>query len=343
MKKILLGATALTFAGIAGTASASDVSTGAFDVNIGGFATLGFGYVDTAATDAVNGQPMQIVNNAELTPTFTLVADNGLTFGYKMELEVGTQGSGGANADEYVASVRGSFGTFEIGVEDGAHDRLTGFYAANTFTNAADAGGLLFDLASTGVILPDTSGGDTGDDFKITYFTPTIAGFSAGVSYAVGGEGGNSSDETNDNGEGFEIGARYAQSFGDFSVSLGGGYTYFTDANAVDDPGYTVGGVLGYAGFELGLIYAAEDDDNASFGVSTSYETGPWQFGVIYGQVVDAPTGAVDDAYGISGEVVYALAPGVRTGLVVEYASDTVAGADDQSGFATGLFLGLTF
>lgn len=388
MKKLLLGATALTFVGIAGAASAQDVTTSPFNLDIGGFSTLGVGYADTETTDrgtftpgtsdtpvfdaggaqigalddatdpsSTNGSEIALITNAEIIFNFSLVADNGLTFGFKGELEAN---GGSANMDEYVGFVSGDFGRVEIGVEDGTADRFTGFYANNVFTNAADSGGILFDHSDEGVIKPDTSGGDLGDEFKISYFSPTIAGFQGGISYSTGSENGTSNDETTDEGEGVEFAARYSNTFGDVSIEFGGGYTIYTQSEDEPDDGYTFGGVIGYAGFELGLIYGAEDDDNASFGITGSYGTGPWHFGVQYGQIVDLKDTDLeddgsdfDDAFGISGEVVYTLAPGVRTGVVLEYASDTVAEVDDGtglgtsqvdgSGFAAGLFLGLSF
>jgi hypothetical protein len=381
MKKILLGATALTIAGVAGAASAQQVTTSPFNVDIGGFATLGIGYVDSKWNDEDNvggaggqadGNPFTVVDNAEVHLNFSLVADNGLTFGYKMEVEANGQGN---NMDEYVGSVRGSFGTLEIGAEDGAADRLTGFHASYVFTSAADQTGLLFDVANDGVAFADTDGADTGDGLKITYFTPTIAGFEAGISYAATDQEGGVSSQISgvangsDSGSGLEVGARYRNTFGAISVNIGGGYTYFlsddTDFNAVTNPnpnaegGYTLGAVIGFAGFEVSGIYGEDlfdgGSDRSSFGLGASYETGPWLFGVSYGQNLDNPIAEADDAFGIGGEVVYSLAPGVRTGLALEYASDTIDRADaavigtpgvtvsTDSAFAAGLFLGLTF
>ena len=360
MKKILLGATALTFAGLAGAASAQNVTSAPFDLDIGGSATLGLGYVDSAYNDeddvtagGADGNPFTIVDNAEFHLNFRLVADNGLTFGYKMEMEANGGGSSGNNADEYVGFVSGSFGRIEIGAEDGAADRLTGFWADYVFTNAGDGTGLLFDQAAAGVAAVDTDGADTNDGLKVTYFTPSFSGFEAGVSYAAtGAEGSTSSQNANgDLGSGFEVGARYRNTFGDISINVGGGYTYFLSDDAATEAGYTLGAVVGFSGFEVSAIYGVDDretgNDNEAFGLGASYSTGPWLFGLAYAQHLDHSS-EPDDAFGISGEVVYSLAPGVRTGIGLEYASDTTDRSRDfdavnESGFAAGLFLGLTF
>lgn len=365
----LLAGTAL---GSAAPAAAQQVTTSPFNLDIGGYAILGLGYADSEATgeganafeapspafpngrfvNETDGQPVQIINEMEIHFNFELVADNGLTFGYKMELE-----GDGREADEYVGSVKGGFGTIEIGNEDGAHDRLTNFFAAYEFVSVADGDGVLFDFADSGVIVPDTAGGDTGDGFKITYFTPTIAGFRAGASYAAtGDQGGTSNSDTDNSGEGFEVGARYEGEFGDFSIQLGGGYTFFTDDD--DDDGWTVGTILGFRGFELSGALAQESDDKTSYALGLSYGTGPWGANLSYAQMLDFDTvEEADDAFGVTGEVTYRLAPGVVTGLGVEYASDTFAVDGDgdiarnpdgsplaqSSGFAAGLFLGFTF
>ena len=376
MKKILLGATALTLVGMAGAASAQNVTTSPFNLDIGGAATLGIGYVDTEATsegtgDSPNdGQPVQIINNAEIHFVFELVADNGLTFGYDAEFEMN---NGGDRVDEFHGFVKGSFGEVQIGNQDGAADAFTGYYANTTFTNAADGAGFLFDYATTGVLVPDTGPGDTDDGSKITYFTPTIAGFRAGVSYAASSNDGvgTSNSDTNRSGEGIEVGAQYSNTFGGFSLRAGGGVTFFTDDddNRPEDTTYGLGAVIGFGGFKVAGLYSTDNASQAisngttlrseyeGFGLSASYETGPWVAAITYGQTLDdVNITDADDIFGITGEVVYNLAPGVRTGVVVEYISDTYetnsagqilvdadGNSDSEAGFAAGLFLGLTF
>lgn len=361
MKKVLLGATALTLVGFVGAASAQTVSTPRFNTSIGGFMTLGFGYVDTEVSDtpavgATNGgTEWSVVNNAEVIFNFSLVADNGLTFGAKVEFEANGQAN---NVDEYVGFVSGSFGRVEVGAEDGAHDILVGGPVGGNFTSAADGAGFLFDYNSNGVAAPNTQGNDTGDGLKITYYTPTFAGFRAGVSFAPNGtEGPVATPVNTDAGQGIEVGAQYNNTFGDFSLFLAGGATFFTESGTTAnqrDWSYTLNANVGFAGFRVGAIWGYtewEQGEESAYGIGADYRTGPWYFGVQWGQNVDQRSvaqggaGVPDDAYGISGEVNYALAPGVTAGAVVEYASDTTrtGWATDDSGFATGVFLGLSF
>jgi hypothetical protein len=289
---------------------------------------------------------------------FSLVADNGITFGAKVEFEANGQSE---NVDEYVGFFSGSFGRVEVGAEDGAHDILVGGPVGGNFSAAADGGGFLFDYSSTGVAAPNTQGNDTGDGLKVTYYTPTFAGFRAGISAAPSStEGPVATPVRGQEGRGLEVGAQYNNTFGGFSLFLAGGVTIFDEEESVTnfrDYAYTLNAQVGFAGFKVGGIWGVTEfdqgDENSAFGLGAEYRTGPWFFGVQYGQNVSQQVSKIDDAMGISGEVNYALAPGVTAGFVVEYASDTFAsnairnnnanGIEGEDAFAAGVFLGLNF
>jgi predicted porin len=359
-----LGALAVSAALVGSAAfaqqAAPTVSTSNFNARIGGFMTAGVGYVDSDLHDA----EAEIVNDAEVIFNFTLVADNGVTFGAKVEFEAnGTS----ENADEYVAHAEGAFGRIEIGREDGAADRIGRAAGETSFTGAATETGFLFDYAGdeSPVFIPE-NGRDTGDTLKITYFTPRFAGFQAGASYVPGGDsatgggprefnqGGTSTNGADDDAEAFELGLTYRDSFGDFDVRLGAGYVSFEDAaSAGRDDSYSFVATLGWRGFAVGGAYHStsgatdnagsagsdRDVDVAAGGVS--YETGPWLFGAQYAQIAEGPD---QDDIGVSIGADYALAPGVTVGAVGEYVSaDEVDPGEDDDAFAIGGFLGLTF
>ena len=233
-------------------------------------------------------------------------------------------------------------------------DRRMGAAAgATSFTAAADATGLLFDWNSTaapGVV--DTDGTDTGDTLKITYYTPTFSGFSAGVSVAPGcdsvsaGDSGRSTDPADNDCGGAEVGAAYSNDFGSFSLSVGAGYTYFfdEDGRGVEDS-YGLSANVGFGGFTVGGVYGFTNnkgsEEDAGFGIGADYATGPWLFGVQYAQGLDAS----DDTMGISVGVDYALAPGVTVGAIGEYANndDDATNNGDEDAFAVGAFMGFDF
>jgi hypothetical protein len=310
MKKILLGATALSMMGVAGGAAAQEWSA-----STSGFMTIGVGIVESDAFEADG----EIVNNSEVNFNFRLVADNGLTFSVKGELE-----NNGAenNMDEYVGRVSGSFGTIEIGAEDGATDRLHGGPAGETsFTAIGDGTGLLCDWAADNAGCEiDTDAGESGDALKITYFTPTFAGFQAGASWSpTGDEGGTSTDGFVEDGAIYELGANYSGEFSGFSIGLGGGAAFGEDESGLDN---SYGGSLniGFSGWAVGgSIGFTEDNDgeeNAGYAVGANYATGPWLFGMQFAQGLD---GDQEDQWGLSAGIDYALAPGVTVGATAEY------------------------
>jgi predicted porin len=358
----LLSTLAATSA-LAQGAPATTISTSNFNARIGGFMTAGIGYVDTDAHDA----EVEIVNDAEVIFTFSLAADNGITFGAKVEFEAnGTS----ENADEYVAHAEGAFGRIEIGREDGASDRIGRVAGETSFTGAATETGLLFDYASdeTPAGLPE-SGADTGDELKITYFTPRFAGLQGGLSYVPGNDssggsrdprefnqGGTSTNGADDSDEAIEAGLTYRGEFGDFGVRAGVGATFFLDEDQKElQDSYTAILNGSFAGFSAGVGYSITDpkpgENIETVRVGASFETGPWLFGAQYAQNLDGDGadgpglfGANEDDMGLSLGVDYALAPGVTVGAVAEYAAaDEVPAGEDDDALAAGLFLGLTF
>jgi len=354
MKKLLMGASALAIAGFGGAAVAQEWS-----VRTGGFMTAGIGYVDADGHSA----EVEIVNNAEVIFNFTLVADNGITFNGKVEFEAsGTS----ENADEYVASAQGSFGRLEIGREDGVHDRLAGEAAGSTaFTSSADGGGLLFDYASNEMPFSlDSEGRNSGDQLKITYFTPKFSGFQAGVSYSPGGaegSGGTSSNGgaggrgTSSGSEILEVGAAYSNTFGGVGVDLGAGYSTFENyiTSADRDQSYSFMGALSFAGFKAGAQYGVTEyntagaDDVEGLGVGVNYATGPWNFGIQYTVMLggNGAEGFNEDDWGVGAGVDYALAPGVTVGGIFEYGGADKAAfvGQDTEAWSVGVFSNFNF
>jgi hypothetical protein len=356
---------ALLFGLAATAASAQAVTSPRFNTSISGFMNLGLSYVDSAETDADDGNRFIISNNAEVHFNFSLVADNGLTFGAKVEFEA--NGSN-ANVDEYVGWVQGSFGRVEVGAEDGAADILGRGLPGGVFSAAANDDGVLFDLASTGVVEANAFGADTGDSLKVNYYSPTFAGFRAGLSLVPNGtEGPVASAVETTAGRGMELGAQWRGEFSGISLRLNSGATLFDEGDSVAvarDYAFTLGASVGYAGFQVGVGFGqteADDGTDQVIGFGAQYNTGPWMFGVQYGQRLDArPTrvraasGAnpavfetFDDSYTLSGEIEYRLAPGVTTGFTVEHASDSFSTSGPYTGteaaYSGSVFLLLAF
>lgn len=358
MKKILMGATALAMVG-AGAASAQT-----WNANVGGFFTGGAGIVDT---DVDQGSTVALVNNSEVIFNFSLTADNGLTFGFKTELEA----SGLGAIDESVGFVRGAFGTIELGYEDGAHDRMRVSLPAADFTSPGGGSGFLFDqeTAASPAGSLAASGTRSGDALKITYFTPRIAGFQAAASYAnrrqifdrVDGQNriapvpsSTSTNITLPREEAFEFGANYQGEFSGVSVLVGGGMSFYDGGPSTPfggagslDSSYTIGATLGYAGFRFGGLFGSTSRDNARreevYSLGVDYTTGPWKTGINFAQRVTSRNRASENDWGIGAGVSYALAPGVKVGGVFEYADGSANVPGGGSAIGAGLVLGLSF
>ena len=104
--------------------------------------------------------------------------DRGLQYGSKIELEVGS-GNGNtedATIDEVALFFSSGWGRIELGREDGAEDVMgdrrrgcSGRYRRHRRRHAAT--------------WSNSRSLDTGDDAKVTYFTPRIVGFQLGGSF----------------------------------------------------------------------------------------------------------------------------------------------------------------
>lgn len=370
MKKILMGASALAMVG-AGTASAQT-----WNANVGGFFTGGAGIVDT---DIKQGSSVALVNNSEIHFNFTLTADNGITFGFRTEMNA----SGLGSIDESNAFVRGAFGTLEIGNEDGAHDRMRVALPSADFTSPGGASGFLFDQetsASPAGSFGAASGARSGDALKITYFTPRIAGFQAAASYANraqifsrgSGDGpatftpvasATSTNITDTRQEAFEFGANYSGVFSGVSVLVGGGMSFYDGGSSPQaarigtggygdgpnqlDSSYTVGATLGYTGFRFGGRFGSTKRNDRRreevYSLGADYTTGPWKVGINFAQRVTSRNTASENDWGLGAGVSYALAPGVKVGGVFEYADGSANLPGGGQAIGAGLVLGLSF
>jgi predicted porin len=295
-----------------------------WSMDVGGFYTVGLGFVND---NIYSDQAIAIINDGEIHFDPSITLDNGIKFGAHVELEAQT----GA-IDESDAFIKGSFGTVRIGANDGAQGSKLG-NVCPTFTCADD--GI---LDRTGASSIDINGGNSSDDLKISYFSPSFSGFSAAVSYipddttnpAATRIGGNNDDNS------FEVGAGYSNSFGDFSVGLGVGYYY--KGWAVDENNFGVTGNVGFGGFTVGASYGSNNGgDDTAYGFGLTYDTGPWNFGAHYGDRLDAG-GVSSDEWNAGLGASYKIASGVTTGATLEFGDD---GSNDLFGGA--LFLALSF
>ncbi len=228
MRKSLLATTALAAAGAfaVGTASASD----RMSVGVGGYMEQWIGAADVDNGTDDNGGISQW-SDSEIYFRGSLEADNGLTFSVKVELEGNTSSD---QIDESQATVSGSFGQIVLGSEDhpaslmhyGNQDVGVGLNCGDPswvagVTSCAREGGK--GLGTSGWIVG-------GDDQKIAYYTPRMAGMQFGAAYIpnASGDTGVSEDiniaPTNNDEDAWSVGLNYRGDMGDASVGVSFGH-----------------------------------------------------------------------------------------------------------------------
>jgi predicted porin len=309
MKKALIATTALVAAGFATTATAAEWST-----RITGYYFLGLG-----VSDASNQDGVAVLRDGEAHVRAKLVADNGITFQARVELEAFTQS--GDQIDENWGSVSGSFGTIMIGGNDDAvyNNHVGTIYAPGARIGYYDN----FSLTTAGNVSYNRAGLGL-DNVGINYVSPSLSGFKVYGSYHPSTSADNLTDSQSpvfENNDYYTVGASYNGDFGDFGFGISAGYS--------DIPGndlITIGANASAAGFTVAGTYENNDNGAASstdeWAIGAQYSTGPWTI-----------AGGYADQEGVKEQAVawvtYGLAPGVLFTAGVEYSdSNGVAGSD---------------
>jgi hypothetical protein len=352
MKKGLFGSTALigATAMMAGAAGAAEAPTwklsgnmnfqayfadrDAFDAIVqwtsvfdttGGFVTVTQTGTDTFdTTDFYFG-----VDESELQLNVSGTADNGLNYGFKIEINANTDD--GTVADEARLQLSGGWGTVQLGDEDGAEDIMN--YGGESLLGASGAwDGDGDDVASSiaSVMFP-TMAGDTSDSTKVSYFSPRFSGFQVGASYTpTRGDGNVTTGQDGVFQNYFGLGANYDNSFGDLRVRASAVYAMasYEGVLPVEDIGaYSVGGIVGFGPFSLGANWTDNGDSGSDVGsgdessywnVAASFETGPVYLSASYIAKTFESTGSPDwepAAFGLTAD--YTVAPGL--GVYAEY------------------------
>ncbi len=294
-----------------------------WETRISGFYNLGVGYADPAGGD----EDFAVFRDGEVHFRGKLVADNGLVFETRVELENVTARD---QIDENWGSISGPFGTLLIGGADSAlneHGGVGVVSATARYFNYYDA-----DIS----ILPGDPGGFVGEDDSLGMrYWYARGGFEAGVSYQPSVGVDNAADSNNpvfEANDQFAFGASYERAFENGRLALGGGYLA-NDALEI----WHVGIEAGYAGFEAAIFYDRVDPDGASpndlsrIGVGATYRTGPWIFGGGYTHTDGMNGTGNQDFVSVGGS--YDLAPGVSLRAAAQWGEDEV-GTDGAGGFA---------
>ncbi len=233
MKKHLLSTSAIAL----GVAMAAPASAQEWNMDWGGFANthVGISSVDRNFVSNVDNDGVNIYTNSEIIFSPSVTLDNGMTFGFSVQMEALNGGGGADGIDEsYVTISSDTLGRVVLGSENSAGYALMG----SVYTPGVSS--MAINSRSTSAFVPVTGSGGfrqaalssltevagNNDVQRITYFTPSFSGFTLGVSYAPSNAGNASNNApVNFNSAGnvtdiFDIGARYQQSFNGVDIGL---------------------------------------------------------------------------------------------------------------------------
>lgn len=321
MKKALLASTALVGAALlSAPAQAGTVGSGDnLAVSLSGFMWFQTTWLDEDnSTGHGRGLRMKIPET-ELHIKAKNTADNGLTYGVTIEMEVNTDA--GNNADEVFAFVDGDFGRVEMGDQDDATNRmLVGAYQAHQGVSGpfGGLGGLapVFHNQHPGSLSrTDWQALTSGDATKLTYFSPRMSGFQLGVSYTPDdGQNGASFGETDNDGDFenmFGLGVNFTDTIGGVGVSVSG---LWETADAEPAGGLAPGGAqiedlsiwgvgvkLDYMGFIFGANYRDNGDFQGGVNVAGSLSTAQTTAGQDGGDYYAVGLGYNAGPWGVSG------------------------------------------
>ena len=314
MKKQLLCTSAIAL----GVAAAAPASAAEWNLDWGGFVNthLAIGDLSGLATTGLDldGEGFDIHQTGEIIFTPSITLDNGMTFGFQVQMEALNAAGGADGIDEaYITISSDTFGQLDIGAENSAgYKSMVG---APTVTSMWINSPSISTFIPLSAVLPFafrqaaissyTEVAGNNDTARITYYTPDFNGLTIGVSYApdgtlnVGNSFGVAAPALEDV---FDIGVNYSQSFGSTDLSLGARWgTGSSNVVGISDPetwgigfnvsfgNITVGG--SYAENDNGVAAGVGDQEGWSFGV-TFDTAGPWSFEALTYQGEYSGTGA---------------------------------------------------
>lgn len=333
MKKLLMGTTAVAGA-VAILGGAAAMAQEAPTLTINGTSRFAVYMADQDQRDGIGKGYKFSTENTEIHFNLAGQADNGLRYALKVEMDANAHNQG--NADEIRIRLQGDWGIVDLGDEDGVEDLMpVGGYRILAGRGGWDGG--IFNIFNPIGVKRTAQGvvGDTSDATKISYYTPRIAGFQAGVSFTpnVNQDGQAKRSDRDDTGfqNHWALGLAYQETFNEVSVSLGGAYSWATAKRTVfgereNVRAYSLGGWVGYAGFRVGGGYgnsgrSGEQSVNPNYSrdswwdVAADYTMGPWRASVGHFRATgkSAVVGISDDRTEITQfGVTYSIAPGLN-------------------------------
>lgn len=363
MKNLLLNGTA-----IAGLALALSAAPAAAEIELGlGGQFSAYGVYADQDTDNVSDEG--ILQESEIYFQGKTTLDNGLTVGVEVQLEGESETD---IIDESYLYVSGDFGRVNLGSENGAAYLLQ----VGHTTVDANFDGMDSDFAGVNAPGANSAGfnygmgvgignGDArGDTQKITYLSPVMGGFQAGVSYSpeasedanivngvvtLGAE--NTVDDFSDE---IQVGARWNGEFEGVGVTVGAGYstadlgTNVGNTLTDDFDSWNIGAQLNVAGVTVGAAYYTDngaqdnDGDTELYAIGASYDLGAYRVAASYTDTeTETGVGTEDEAERIMVGASYAYGPGMTFNGSVQFiefedAANVAANEEDATVFVLG-------
>ncbi len=376
MKKQLIGTTALVGVGaLAATGVAQDANAAdPLALSVGGYLQFSLEYRDeddNTGEPGANRQDFNIYDDGEIQFTASTTLDNGIGIKARIEYEADNQGAGGTNTttqDERWIEFSGGFGALKVGADDNASNAM--HYQAPVAAYMMGVNTPTFAVALTGgntiTSYPTTYVNTNGDAEKIIWFSPRVAGFQLGLSYAPDNNTNqNNSIPNADNGAGAQedvvsIGLNFVESFDGVDIAVSGGYlqgnleAQNATATADDIEQWSGGLNVGFAGFTVGASLRLSNGGLRSNGDSTTwdagvtYATGPLTVGFTYlnGKAEDPNSGGDDETDQGVISAVYNIGPGVDLwggAKFYEYDDDTSNSANENDGYIIAVGTSVSF
>ena len=313
MKKILLATTAL----VSLFAAAAHAEAPA--VTVGGSLNEQAGFVDQKSAYKNGKSDYAFTNDTRINVKAQGKADNGLTYGGVIELLADVSGpndnasSNGGHADKTFLFLESGFGRVEMGSNVGASRTLK--VDASTFARATggiDGDWYRYVNANVGtansvgsyILTPElpldlgnTGRDDTFNATKLTYYSPRVQGFQAGLSYIPNNlDRGTAAALSTKGNPGqyrdvFDFGANYTNQFNQIGVaaSVTSQIGNASDSSQQDLRSYAVGADVNFSGFTLGGSYGNLDKSGEAKGLASNRTQDYWTLG---GGYVQGPVGA---------------------------------------------------
>ena len=343
MKKLLLAGVAMGSVALAAPAHAD------IDLEVSGY-FKGYGvFVDQDETAGTDVNDFDFIRDTEIHIGGETVLDNGLTIGTHFEFDV--DGADSTEVDESYVYFSGNWGRVNFGNEDGV-GYLLQVAAPSADSNVDGIRQYVSPFVTTGGVFAPAEGSldydmdPTAKADKLTYLSPIMNGFQAGVSFSPDTDNAASfsvGTESAGIDETYEIALRYEGQFQNVGVIAGAGYSHGENnsaaATADDRDAWNIGLDLDISAFGIGAIYtedstATEDRDRETFVIGADYTTGPFKIGISYLNSEEETSATTEDEFDrFSGGVVYNYGPGMSfRGSIHHLESDN--GTTDGDGTA---------